>query len=262
MTTLFDSHCHLTSGALYPQVDNVIARAREAGVVDILTLAQDLDDAERAIRLSDEVPSVHVAAGIHPHESAKTPERWDEALASIVAREDVFAVGEIGLDYHYDFSDRPTQQRVFRRQLEIAVSVGKPVVIHSREAYEDTMNTLADHPSLQGVVFHCFSGSERQAAEILARGYYVSLTGVVTFKRSHELMAVARAIPSDRLMIETDAPYLSPEPVRNVRPNEPALLVHTASCIAKERGMDLAELASITSVNARRFFRIAPGCGE
>lgn len=262
MQTLFDSHCHLTSGELYPQVDNVITRAREAGVAEIMTVAQDLDDAERAIRLSDEVPSVYVAAGIHPHESAKTRGHWDEALSSLAARADVFAVGETGLDYHYDFSDRQTQQRVFRRQLEIAVSVDKPVVIHSREAYEDTMTILADHPSLRGVVFHCFSGTEREAAEILERGYYVSLTGVVTFKRSHALRALARTILSDRLMIETDAPYLSPEPVRNVRPNEPALLVHTASCIAKERGMDMGELASVTSANTRRFFRIASESGE
>jgi TatD DNase family protein len=225
-------------------------------VAEWITIAEDLADVERALALSAEHAGVHVAAGIHPHESGKAPDGWDQALGEIVRRADVVAVGETGLDYHYEFSLRDSQMAVFRRHLEIAVEVGKPVVIHCREAHDDTLAVLADFPTLTDVVFHCFTGSEAQAREILERGYHVSLTGVVTFKKSDELRAVARMLPGDRLMLETDAPYLSPEPARRVQPNEPALLVHTAECVARQRGITLPELAALTVANTRRFFHL------
>jgi len=254
MLELIDSHCHLTSGGLREQVDAVLERAAAAGVAECITVAQDLDDATQTLALAAAHPRVHVVAGVHPHVAAKTPGDWTERLRTIAARDDVRAVGETGLDYHYDFSDRPSQMRVFRGQLEIAAAIGKPVVIHCREAQGDVMAVLAEYPKLAGVVFHCFSGTQGEAREILDRGYHVSLTGVVTFRNAGLLRQVARSIPDDRLMLETDAPYLSPEPVRKVRPNEPALLVHTAACVAKERGMTLEELAAMTTANARRFF--------
>ncbi len=255
---MIDSHCHLTFDGLRGQVGAVVDRAAAAGVTACVTVAQDLADTEAALALSAEYSSIHVVAGVHPHEAGKVAEDWDVALRAQARRDDVFAVGETGLDYHYDFSDRPSQMRVFRRQLEIAVGVGKPVVIHCREAHGDTIKLLAEHPRLPAVVFHCFTGSEAEAAEIVASGYWISLTGVVTFKRSEALRAVARMVPADRLMIETDSPYLSPEPVRQIRPNEPAHLVHTAACIAQERGMTLSELGALTEANTRRFFGL-PG---
>lgn len=253
---LIDSHCHLTFDGLFDRVDDVIARARDAGVSRFVTIATDAADAERALALSATHDCIHVAAGIHPHEAANLTEGWDDAVRQNARREDICAIGETGLDFHYDFADRDTQITVFRRQLEIAGDVGKPVVIHCREAQADALTVLAEFRDLRGVVFHCFTGDEREAQQILERGYWLSLTGVVTFKRSDVLRRVARLIPDDRLMVETDAPYLSPEPVRNVRPNEPAHLPHTVRCIAEQRGTDVEELASLSARNTRRFFSL------
>lgn len=253
---LIDSHCHLTSGELFPRIDDVLARAHAAGVTEFVTIATDLEDARRARELAARCEGIHVVCGIHPHESGKAADGWDAALDELVRREDVYAVGEMGLDYHYDFSDHATQQQVFRRQVELAAEVGKPIVIHCREAHEQVLKLLADCPRPPNVVFHCFTGSEAEARQILDRGYWISLTGVVTFKRADELREVARQVPEDRLMLETDSPYLSPEPVRNVRPNEPSFLVHTASCVARARGMTLAELSARTTENTRRFFNL------
>lgn len=256
MPHLIDSHCHLTYDVLAGQIDAVLARAAAAGVGECITIATDLADADRALALAKTHPQIHVVAGIHPHESGKVQPLWDEALYVIAARDDVHAVGEMGLDYHYDFSDRAAQLQVFRRQMEIATLVKKPVVIHCREAHADTLAALRDFPSLPGVVFHCFTGTTTEAREILDRGYWISLTGVVTFKRSDELRAVAKMLPADRLMVETDSPYLSPEPLRNVRTNEPSHIVHTANCIARERGLSLEELTALTEANTRRFFSL------
>mgnify|MGYP001181843114 CR=1 FL=1 len=252
--TLIDSHCHLTSDALYEQVDDVISRAQGAGVIEFVTIATDLADAARALALSERYPSVHVAAGIHPHEAGKVSDGWSASLKIIASRSDVFAVGEMGLDYHYDFADRATQERIFRQQLQIATEVGKPVVIHCREAHADVMRILKEFPSVKGVVFHCFTGTPAEADEIWSAGHWLSLTGVVTFKKSDELREVARRLPEERIMVETDSPYLSPEPVRSMRPNEPATVVHTAARIAQERGMSPEALAEISTANTRRFF--------
>lgn len=253
---LIDSHCHLTFAGLREQVAAVLQRAAAAGVGEVITVACDLADATAALALSELYKQVHVIAGVHPHEAAKVPHDWAQRLTELVRRNDVYAVGEIGLDYHYDFSDRRSQSAVFRRQLEIATGAGKPVVVHCREAHSDVLAHLRDFPGLRGVVFHCFSGSLAEAAELWERGYWISLTGVVTFKRSDELRRAAREAPADRLMIETDAPFLSPEPLRNQRPNEPALLVHTAGCVARQRGMDLTDLAALVTANTRRFFSL------
>lgn len=253
---LIDSHCHLASRELWPRSRELIQRARAVGVAELVCIATDADDAQRALQLSAADDRVHAVCGLHPHETAKAPPGWDSTLLELARRPDVRAIGEMGLDYHYDFADRPAQLRAFRRQLEISAEVAKPVVIHCREAHSDVLKTLADFPLSAGVVFHCFTGTLAEADQIIEMGFWISLTGVVTFKRSDELRQVARRIPQDRLMIETDSPYLSPEPVRSVRPNEPAHLVHTAACIARERELDLAEFASLTVTNTRRFFRL------
>ncbi len=257
MSLLFDSHCHLTSEGLCEQVEAVLARAAAAGVGHCLTVAQDLADTAAALELAAHHPAVLVAAGIHPHLAAGLTDGWDRELLTYCRRPDIRAVGETGLDYHYDFSDRPSQHRVFRRQLEIAAETGKPVVIHCREAHEDVMTALSEFPALSGVVFHCYSGTAEQAQGLADRGYWISLTGVLTFKKADELRRVAAFFPADRIMIETDAPYLSPEPVRQVRPNEPALIVHTAARLAQVRGLEAAEAAALTTANARRFFGLA-----
>lgn len=256
MPDFFDSHCHLTADALRPQLDAVLARARAAGVTSFITIATDLDDAAVALEIAAGEDSVFVACGIHPHEAAKAPARWPARLRDLLRLDRVVAVGETGLDYHYDFSDRPSQERVFRGQLELACKLARPVIIHCREAHARTLGILDELAPPAGVVFHCFTGTCAEAREILDRGHWLSLTGVVTFRKSEELRHVARLLPPERIMLETDAPYLSPEPVRQVRPNEPAHLVHTAECIARERGMALADLARLSVENTRRFFRL------
>ncbi len=256
MAGLIDSHCHLTYEGLIERIDHVIESARAAGVDEFVTISTDLRDAARAQALAERRPCIHLVCGIHPHQAAQAERDWESSLEAIVRRPDVYAVGEMGLDYHYDFSDRASQARVFEGQLAIAARVNKPVVIHCREAHDDVMAMLANVPQVRSVVFHCFTGTMAQAEQIWSRGYWLSLTGVVTFKKSDELRDVARAMPADRLMVETDSPYLSPEPVRSVRPNEPAHLTYTAHCIAKTRDMGMDDLVRLSAENTRRFFNL------
>lgn len=252
--TWIDSHCHLTFDALSHQVRDVLRRAEAAGVTDCVSIATDLSDAARVLAMSQQFDSVHAVAGIHPHEAEKVEAGWSGELLDVVSRKDVYAVGEMGLDYHYDFADRDAQKQVFETQLEIAAKVQKSIVIHSREAHDDTMSILKSAAPATPVVFHCFTGTLQEAEAIIAAGYWISLTGVVTFKKSDVLRDVARLVPADRLMIETDAPYLSPVPVRSVRPNEPSFLPHTAKCIAAARGEALETFARRVRANTIRFY--------
>ncbi|HPF40833.1 MAG TPA: TatD family hydrolase [Phycisphaerae bacterium] len=251
-----DSHCHLTYDGLADRIDDVLARAAEAGVTDCVCIATDIDNAAQTLALSERYANIHAVAGVHPHESGRVSPEWADRLLEIVSRVDVFAVGEMGLDYHYDFSDRVDQKRVFEKQLEIAAEVGKSIVIHSREAHDDTMAILRNAAPATAVVFHCFTGTIDEAMEIIEAGYWISLTGVVTFRKSDELREVARRIPSDRIMVETDSPYLSPEPVRSKRPNEPAYVAHTARRIAEVRGEEIEAFASCVRTNTIRFYRL------
>ncbi len=176
---------------------------------------------------------MYAAVGIHPHEAKDGDAAALAELKHLATQDKVVAIGETGLDFHYNFSKPPDQRRVFVAHLEIARELNLPVVVHSREAFEETVEIL-DHSGvgLKGVVFHCFSGSAEQAQQLLDRGYYLSFTGVVTFKNAEATREAARVVPLDRLMVETDAPYMSPEPVRKQKPNEPALMVHTAKLLA------------------------------
>jgi TatD DNase family protein len=253
---LIDSHCHLTYEPLAKMVDAVLARAAAAGVTNCVTIGTSLPDVSAAIDLGRRHCNVFATAGIHPHEAGKAPGGWESELRRLAADTRVVAIGETGLDYHYDFSPRGRQRAVFERQLALAVECGKPVVIHCREAHDDVVGVLDGVGGLKGVVFHCFTGTVAEAREILERGWWISLTGVVTFRNAGELAEVARLLPGDRLMVETDAPYLSPEPVRNVRPNEPAHVVHIARRIADLRGETFEDVAVRTRANTIRFFEL------
>lgn len=253
---MIDSHCHLTYAPLLDQIDAVLARARAAGVTECVTVGTSLEDTGKAISLAAAHKGVHPTAGVHPHEAGKVGGPWAAELETRAREPAVVAVGETGLDYHYDFADRAAQRRVFEAELEIAARVGKPVIIHCREAHADVLAVLSAFPHPQRVVFHCFTGTRGEAGEILDRGHWISLTGVVTFKKSDKLREVARLIPADRLMVETDSPYLSPEPVRRVQPNEPSHVVHVARAVAAARGIDCDALERLTDENARRFFNL------
>ena len=256
---LIDSHAHLTSQPLNADIPAVLSRARAAGVDHVITIAVDMTDAERVVQLGRSEPCVSPAIGIHPHEAGKVTDADWTRYESFLNDPSIVAFGEMGLDYHYDFADRPTQRRVFERQLERVAATGRPIIIHARQAHEDTVAILASSGyNHKPVVFHCFSGNAAEAENIAEHGWRISFTGVVTFKNARPLQAVAAAYPIDQLMIETDSPYLSPVPVRHIKPNEPAHLAHVARFLADLRGISLDELAHHTSENTRTFFAL-PG---
>lgn len=260
---LVDTHCHLTSNALAGQLTEVRSRASSAGIAGIITVGTDARDSGLAVAAADLLDGVYAAVGIHPHEAGKIRPDDFRILKELRHHPDVVAWGEIGLDYHYDFADRKAQQRAFASQLELAAAAELPVIIHCREAFADTLAIL-DEQQYAGrkVVFHCFTGTRSDADVIAARGWRLSFTGIVTFKNNRELQELATAYPLDLLMLETDSPYLAPEPCRHVKPNEPAMLVHTAAFLARLKGLALEELAERTTANAGQFFGLQSGWGR
>jgi TatD DNase family protein len=227
-------------------------------------VGMDLDDGQDCLRLCEEYPDcVRAVIGFHPHEAMKVTDDGLAAMNELLDHPSVVGFGEMGLDYHYDFSPPEVQQRVFARQLAMASKRDLPVVIHSREAFEDTARLLIHHGfARRPVVFHCFTGSAEEAGIAAGHGWRVSFTGIVTFRNSRWLQEIARDYPADQLMIETDSPYLSPEPVRSKRPNEPAFLVHTARFLAELRGIPFGRLAEQTSRNTLEFYRRTANLGE
>ncbi len=256
---LIDTHCHLTFEPLVGDVAGVIERSRAAGVTGWITVGTSLEDSRKVIELARLYEGMYATVGIHPHDAKSADAGALKELKQLGRSEKVVAVGETGLDFHYNFSKQPDQRRVFIAHLEIAKELGLPVIIHSRNAFEETMEIL-DHSGggLKGVVFHCFSGSAEEAKRVLERGYYVSFTGVVTFKNAEKTREAARVVPLDRLMVETDCPYMSPEPVRSQKPNEPALMVHTARFLAGLKGMEMEDFARATTETAATFFNFPP----
>jgi TatD DNase family protein len=251
---MIDSHCHLTYDQLSGQLEAVLERAAAAGVVGMVTIGTSVGDAKRAVELCRKHSQVRCAIGVHPHHAGEMAAGDIEELEMLQRNAEVVALGEMGLDYHYDFSPRGRQKEVFVAQLELARKVNRPVVIHCREAVEDCLGIMKDFPGVSAV-FHCFTGSAAEARAILDRGYYLGFTGVVTFKRSEELREVVRFTPGDRVMVETDAPYLSPEPFRKQKVNEPALVRYTLERVAEVRGVSVEEMDRVTEENTRRFYR-------
>ncbi|MEZ5285519.1 MAG: TatD family hydrolase [Vicinamibacterales bacterium] len=258
---MIDSHCHIAGEEFEADLPEVVARAREAGVTAALVILAAQDEAElgRWPRVQAAWPDTRAAVGVHPHQAglfASDPEGAARLLEQrLDALPGVRAVGEIGLDYHYDFAPRDTQQAVFRTQLGVARRRGLPVVIHTREAEEDTLRILAEPGRVDTTgVFHCFTQDVAAAGRALATGYYVSFPGIVSFPKSEELRAAARVVPADRLLVETDSPYLAPVPFRGKR-NEPAHVVRVAEAVARARGEGVAELDEVVTGNFTRLFR-------
>ena len=249
---MVDTHCHLTDPRLLQQLDEVIERARAAGVVRLITVGTDLEDDRAAVALCRGRDNVRCSVGIHPNYTQDTRLEDVPALREIQADPAVAALGEMGLDYFHKFADRGHQARMFEAQMGLAAELGRPVVIHSREAIDDTLAVLRAFPGVPAV-FHCFTGNVDEAERILAAGYWISFTGPVTYKKNDDLREVVRRVPMDRLMVETDAPYLSPEPMRAQKTNEPALVMYTAARVAEVKGVSLEELDRGTSDNAARF---------
>jgi len=259
---LIDTHCHLTFNELAGDVDAVIARSREAGVTGWITVGTDPQDNRKAVELAERFKNVYAAVAIHPHDARTVTGATIAELKRLVQHEDVVAVGETGLDYHYNLSRHEDQIRVFVEHLKIAAEFNLPVIIHCREAFDETMSILEQHGGgVKKVVFHCFSGSAEQAKIVLDTGYYISITGVVTFKKAEEIRRAAAVVPVERLMVETDCPYMSPEPMRKQKVNEPALMIHTAAFLAKLKGMDLDSFAEAVTATSRSFFGL-PSVGD
>lgn len=253
---LIDSHAHLTFLELREQVNDVLERCQQAGVERVITIGTELSDARAAIELAVQHPNqISVAGGFHPHEADKVTEADFREMVKLWDDARVIALGEMGLDYHYDFADREVQRRVLTWQLAEAVKRDKPVIIHCREAYDDVEPMLIDHGFVsRRVVFHCFTGSDKEAQRIAENGWRISFTGIVTFPKSTELQAIAKSYPKNALMVETDSPYLSPVPVRNKRPNEPAHVAHTARFLADLREQPFEQLVEQTNKNTKDFF--------
>lgn len=253
---LFDTHCHLTFADLAERTDAIIASANAAGVTRLITVAGGSREALAAIGLCRNHPRLWVAAGVHPHEASRAdPDELARLAGLWTEYAEVVAAGEIGLDYHYDFSPRDVQRSVFARQLELARPAGLPLIVHCREAHPDVVRILLEQGYAgRRVVFHCFSGTPEEAAGLRAHGWWTSFTGVITFKKAALSRQVVVETPIDQLMLETDSPYLSPEPVRSMKPNEPKNLIHTARFTAELRGTTLDDMAATTTANAQRFF--------
>lgn len=249
---LVDSHCHLDDERFDADRDQVVQRAVDAGIGSILTIGtgHGPPDLEAAIRLAERYSCVYATVGVHPHDAAKATAESPRRVAELLRHPWVVALGEIGLDYHYDFAPRDTQRGLFVEQLRIARNARRPIVIHTREAWDDTLALLEEHwkPAGLGGIMHCFSGGPQQARQCLDLGFHLSFGGIVTFPKATEVQEAARLVPLDRLLVETDSPYLAPVPHRGKR-NEPAFIVHIARHLATLRGQSFEDLAAATTCN-------------
>ena len=261
---LIDSHAHLDVPNYDADRAEVINRAREVGVEMMLEICgSDVSKGslDVGLKLAEEYPFIYAAVGLHPHEASLYDEALEQKLLAMSEREKVIGWGEIGLDYHYDHSPRDTQRRVFRRQLELALERRLPAIIHTREAEDDTIQILRESWAKVGGVgiggiIHCFTGTQKLADAAIEMGFHISFSGVLTFKNAEELRDVARSSPMERLLIETDCPYLAPLPYRGKR-NEPAFVRETAANLAELKSVSLEEIARLTSGNFKRLFKVS-----
>lgn len=260
--SFIDTHCHLDMSQFDGDRDEVLRRATESGVKYIINVGSDIDGCRTSVGLSRIYEDIYATVGIHPHDADSYSDDIEGQLKGWAGEDKVVAVGEIGLDYHYDNSPRDVQRRVFARQLQLSVEINLPVVIHSRDAEEDTLGILGESGVTRGVM-HCFSGDREMAEQAMAKGFFISVAGPVTFRNAGKLQEVVSQIPDEYLLIETDAPYLSPEPYRGKR-NEPSFIIETARKIAQLRGISLDDIKRITTLNAMRLFGIGeiPPRGE
>jgi TatD DNase family protein len=253
---VFDSHCHLTDERFADDLAAVLERAWSAGVQGIVTIASDADDAERARVIADSDARIWCTAGIHPHNASAADSAHHARIRAALEHPRVVALGETGLDYFYDNSPRAAQHDNFAWHLQTAVDTGLPVIVHSRDADDDTISFIRDFPAATGVL-HCFSGGPALFDAALEAGWFISFAGMVTFRR-YDGQSLVAATPADRLLTETDSPYIAPVPHRGKR-NEPAFVTETARAIASIRGESEETVARVTTANARRFYRLPAG---
>jgi TatD DNase family protein len=251
---LIDSHAHLEMKEFEPDREDVINRASQAGVDLIVTVGTNLNLSRKAVALAGRYENIYATVGVHPHDVAKISNKTYDDLKELARQKKVVAYGEIGLDFFRNISPQDKQIEMFGKQLEIAHELGLPVVIHDREAHQQTLEIVESSQVRQGV-FHCFSGDYAMAKKCLDLGFYLSIPGVVTFAKSITIQDVVSKVPLTLLLLETDCPYLTPNPYRGKR-NEPAFIIHTAKKVAEIKGVSWEEVAMVTSENTRKLFRI------
>ena len=250
---LVDSHCHLDFPDFATERDSVIARARAAGVETMLTISTRLDQFGGVRTIAETYEGIWCSVGAHPHEAADHATLISEQLVALATHPKVVGIGETGLDFHYDLSPRDIQEQVFRAHIEASRASGLPLIIHAREADRDIERILDEEPPPPGVL-HCFSSGRELAEAAVAMGFYISISGIVTFRNAEELRAIVRDLPLDRLLVETDAPYLAPVPYRGKR-NEPAYVARVAETLASLHGLSADELARQAAANFHTLFR-------
>jgi TatD DNase family protein len=256
---LVDAHCHLTGTYLAAdQVETTLARARAQGVTGFIGVGTDLDDSRAVLALAARVPGLQASLGVHPHEAKGWSPETGEALRTMLADPSVRFVGETGLDWHYDLSPREAQETAFRAQIQLAKALGKPLMIHTRSAPEATLQILEEEgaSAVRGII-HCFSEDRAFATRALELGFYLSFSGIATFKKAENVREVAAWAPADRILVETDAPFLAPVPYRG-KPNEPAFVRFTAEAVAELRGISSLKLAEMTTRNLEALCGWAP----
>ena len=252
---VFDTHCHLEDERFEADREQAWGRMRAAGVERCCCVGSDLASSGRCLAFAQAHPEVYAAAGVHPHEAKDAQPDYLAALRALLREEKNVALGEIGLDYYYDLSPRETQKRVLAEQVALALEMDKPVIFHIRDAHGDMLDFFRACSRLPSGVMHCFSGSPEIAREYVKMGFYISFAGPLTFKKAPHLWEAAQSVPLERLLVETDSPYLSPEPLRGRR-NEPANVVHVLEKLAALRGLSREEMAEITWENACRLYRL------
>ena len=250
---IVDTHCHLYFEELNKDLDGVLSRANELGVNTFICVGTNLSDSYESLILAQKYKSIYATAGIHPHDSKDAAEDDLQELRKLLDNEKIVAVGEMGLDYFRNISNSDTQKTVFKDQLKLADETNKPIVFHNREADEDIIKILSDFPNVIGVA-HCFSSSYETAIKLIEMGFYISFSGNLTFKNSH-LPEVAKKLPLDRLLVETDSPFLSPVPYRG-KTNEPGRARYVAEKLAEIFDSDIDQIASITTANAKNLFNL------
>lgn len=253
---LFDTHAHLQDRKLRSDLDKLLQRATEAGVEKITCVGYDLPSSQEAVNIARRYKQVYAAVGVHPHDAKTLNEETLRKLLELARDPRVVAIGEIGLDYYRDLSPRDQQKEAFIAQIKLAQEIGKPIIIHDREANQDVMDTLKKYKAgKNGGIMHCYSGSLPLAIEAIKAGFYISFAGPLTYKNARRSQEVAARLPMDRLLVETDCPYLTPEPLRG-RLNEPAHVHYVAEKMAALRGQHPDEIAYLTGRNARQVYRI------
>ena len=260
---LVDSHCHLDFNDFEEDFEEVLNRAKENGVTTILNAGNNINELEQQLELSEKYPFIYTAVGVHPHNASEYKDIKAEDFIAQTKHKKVVGIGECGLDYYYDYSPKEEQVKVFVEQIRAAQQTGLPLIIHTRDADEDTIEILKEEykkAPFSGEI-HCFSSSKKLAEFALSIGFYLSASGIITFNKSNDLRDIFAEVPLDRLLVETDAPFLAPIPMRGRR-NEPSFVLHTAEKLAQIKDISLEELAQITSDNFFKLFRKASDKGR